>query len=121
MFDLEQSIGKWRRQMLAAGIKTPVPLEELEIHLREEIERQIKSGLNEQKLLSILPFRKSGRRTQSKMNSKRLKQQGKSIHLTLVTLGFGLIVLGIPFLHGLGIALMLHCRIGWITKAGSSG
>ena len=30
--------------MLAAGIKTPVPLDELEIHLREEIMRQIKSG-----------------------------------------------------------------------------
>ena len=48
MFDLEQSIAEWRQQMLAAGIKTPVPLEELEIHLREEIERQMKSGLNEQ-------------------------------------------------------------------------
>ena len=33
--------------MLAAGIKTPVPLEELEIHLRQEIERQMKSGLGE--------------------------------------------------------------------------
>jgi len=33
--------------MLGAGIQTPVPLEELEIHLREEIERQMKSGLNE--------------------------------------------------------------------------
>ena len=48
MFDLEKSIAEWRRQMLAAGIKTPVPLEELEIHLREEIEQQMKSGLNEQ-------------------------------------------------------------------------
>ena len=47
MFDLEQSIAKWRRQMLAAGIQTPVPLEELENHLREETERQTKSGLNE--------------------------------------------------------------------------
>lgn len=47
MFDLEQSILKWRRQMLAAGIKTPVPLEELESHLREETVRQTKSGLNE--------------------------------------------------------------------------
>ena len=44
MFDLEQSIADWRKQMLAAGIKTPVPLEELEIHLREEIEQQMKSG-----------------------------------------------------------------------------
>jgi len=47
MFDLEKSIADWRKQMLAAGIKTPVPLEELEIHLREEIERQMKSGLEE--------------------------------------------------------------------------
>jgi hypothetical protein len=49
MFNLDHAIAEWRKQMLAAGIKTPVPLEELEIHLREEIERQIKSGLNEQK------------------------------------------------------------------------
>ena len=47
MFDLEQSIADWRRQMLAAGIKTPVPLEELESHLREEIARLTKSGSNE--------------------------------------------------------------------------
>ena len=33
--------------MLAAGIKTPVPLEELESHLREEIERRMKSGFDE--------------------------------------------------------------------------
>ena len=53
MFDLEQSIADWRRQMLAAGIQTPVPLEELEIHLREEIERQTKSGLDGQKAFEI--------------------------------------------------------------------
>ena len=48
MFSLEQSILGWRKQMLAAGIKSPVLLEELEIHLRDEIERQIKPGMNEQ-------------------------------------------------------------------------
>ena len=48
MSDLEQSIADWRRQMLAAGIKTPVPMDELEAHLREEIELQTKSGLAEQ-------------------------------------------------------------------------
>ncbi|HUD82511.1 MAG TPA: hypothetical protein VMQ67_03370 [Candidatus Saccharimonadales bacterium] len=47
MFDAEQSIAEWRRQMLAAGIKTPVPLEELESHLRDEFERQRKSGRSE--------------------------------------------------------------------------
>jgi hypothetical protein len=53
MFNLDQSIAQWRKQMLAAGIKTPVPLVELESHLREEIERQMKSGLNDQKALEI--------------------------------------------------------------------
>lgn len=48
MFNLERSIADWRQQMLAAGIAKPVPLEELEIHLREEIERQMKSGLDKQ-------------------------------------------------------------------------
>ncbi len=47
MPDLEKQISEWRRQMLAAGIKTPVPLEELESHLREDIERLVKSGLEE--------------------------------------------------------------------------
>jgi hypothetical protein len=48
MFDLEKSIAEWRKQMLAAGIKTPALVEELESHLRNEIERQMKSGINSQ-------------------------------------------------------------------------
>jgi hypothetical protein len=51
MFNLEQSISEWRQQMLAAGIKTPVPQEELESHLREEIQRQMESGMNPQDAL----------------------------------------------------------------------
>jgi uncharacterized membrane protein YciS (DUF1049 family) len=47
VFDLETAVADWRRQMLAAGIQAPVPLDELENHLREEIERGIKSGLDE--------------------------------------------------------------------------
>jgi len=47
MFNLEQSIANWRKQMFAAGIKAPVPLEELESHLRDEIARQIQTGETE--------------------------------------------------------------------------
>ena len=47
MLNLEQAIAAWRQQMLAAGIKRPAPLEELESHLRDEIERQAQSGLSE--------------------------------------------------------------------------
>ena len=39
--------------MLAAGIKTPMPLAELDSHLREEIERQMKSGLSEESAFEI--------------------------------------------------------------------
>jgi hypothetical protein len=49
MFDLERAISEWRQQMRAAGIKAPVPLEELEAHLREEIHWQIKSGIDLEK------------------------------------------------------------------------
>lgn len=50
MFDLDQAIIEWRRQMLSAGIKTPVPLEELESHLRDDIEQQMQSGLDAQRV-----------------------------------------------------------------------
>ncbi len=53
MFNLEKSIEKWRRQMLTAGIKTPAPLNELEIHLREEMERQIELGAPEQQAFAL--------------------------------------------------------------------
>jgi hypothetical protein len=53
MFDLEQAISAWRKRMLAAGIKTPVPLEELEGHLREDIARQMESGFNAQQAFAI--------------------------------------------------------------------
>src|SRR3954470_194867 len=45
MLDLESSIAAWREQMLAAGIRAPVPLEELETHLRDEIEVQVQLGI----------------------------------------------------------------------------
>src|SRR5260221_634776 len=74
MFNLEQSIAEWRRQMLAAGIKTPVPLEELESHLRDGIERQMKSGLslNEQKAF-IYAIQKIGQAGAIKTEFERSK------------------------------------------------
>jgi hypothetical protein len=53
MFNLEKSIAEWRKQMLTAGIKFPVPLGELENHLREEIERQVRSGADSPRAFEI--------------------------------------------------------------------
>jgi hypothetical protein len=44
MPDLEERIMEWRWQMRAAGIQSPVPLDELESHLREDLERRMQSG-----------------------------------------------------------------------------
>jgi len=44
MFNLERAIADWRQRMIAHGITTPAPLEELENHLREEMEQQLRAG-----------------------------------------------------------------------------
>jgi len=48
MFDLERSIEAWRRRMRAAGI-VPPSLAELENHLREDIQRRRRLGLEADK------------------------------------------------------------------------
>ena len=49
MFNLEQAITEWRRQMTVGGIKSPAILDELESHLREERERLVRSGTDAEK------------------------------------------------------------------------
>ena len=45
MFDLDQAFSSWRRQMFADGIKSPNILDELESHLRDDVEQRMRSGL----------------------------------------------------------------------------
>jgi hypothetical protein len=44
MFNLDQAIAEWRQQMAAAGIKSLKVLDELESHLRDDVEMLIESG-----------------------------------------------------------------------------
>lgn len=48
MFNLERAIKDWRRQVAAQGLQASEVLDELESHLRDEIEKQLQSGANEQ-------------------------------------------------------------------------
>jgi hypothetical protein len=48
MFNLEQSISEWRRQILSAGIRNPEIVDELESHLREDVARRVQSGESEE-------------------------------------------------------------------------
>jgi hypothetical protein len=49
MFDLEKAICDWRQQWVAAGIKSSAILRELENHLREDIQMQVREGCGVQK------------------------------------------------------------------------
>ena len=44
MPDLERKIAEWRRQMIAGKIKSPEVLDELESHLRDDVEAQARAG-----------------------------------------------------------------------------
>jgi uncharacterized membrane protein len=87
MFNLDHAISEWRKQMLAAGIKSPVPLEELEIHLREEIQQQMKSGLGEQEAFEI-SVRQVG---QPKMLNNEFKKTERAFMKRTAKIGTGVI------------------------------
>ncbi|MDB6036997.1 MAG: clpA [Verrucomicrobiales bacterium] len=53
MFNLEKALMEWRQQMIAAGVKSPETLNELEIHLRDDVEQPIRSGLNAQQAFNF--------------------------------------------------------------------
>jgi len=53
MFNLNQSIAEWRREMLAANVTNPSVLDELESHLRDEIEEQMRLGAGPEEAFKI--------------------------------------------------------------------
>ena len=77
MLNLEQAIADWRKQMLAAGIKTPVPLEELESHLREDIEQQMQLGSDVEKAFESA-VRKMGQVYPLRAEFAKIGDEGKS-------------------------------------------
>jgi hypothetical protein len=103
MFDLENSIAGWRKQMLAAGIKAPVPLEELEIHLREEIERQAKAGLNEQDAFTSA-VQKLGSAHKIQTEFMKADKIHSAFKWQLMEIGLTLTTILVPLLFG-GIVL----------------
>jgi hypothetical protein len=43
MFDLEHAISDWRQTLVSSGVKAPEVLDELESHLRDEVDRQVRA------------------------------------------------------------------------------
>jgi len=103
MFDLEPSITEWRQQMLAAGIKAPVPLEELEIHLHEEIERQTKAGLTPQDAFTSA-VQKLGPAHLVQTEFMKVDKIHRALKWKLTEIGLMLMTIPVPLLFG-GIVL----------------
>lgn len=109
MFDLEQAIAGWRRQMLAAGIKSPVPQEELESHLREEIEWQMKAGQSEAEAFATA-VRKIGPVQAVKMEFEKIRTTRKGLNWKLFEVLFLVYATLFPLLVG---------SLGFVCKNGS--
>lgn len=60
MFDLDQAISEWRRQMAAGGIKSSKVLNELEGHLREDIRALASGGTPEVQAFGLAVSRLGG-------------------------------------------------------------
>lgn len=95
MFNLEKSIGDWRQQMLGAGINSPVPLDELETHLREEVAQLAKSGRSDaeafeiavQKIGQAQLLRKEFKKT-DEAEKARMEERGLRFVVALMNLFF---------------------------------
>jgi len=77
--------------MLGAGIKTPVPLEELESHLREDVEQQMKSGLSAQEAFEAAVLR-IGQGDVLDSEFKKTRCRARSQWQMLWTGSFGLVL-----------------------------
>lgn len=86
MFDLNEAVSKWRKEMLGAGVKSPVPLNELESHLREQLEGR---GVIDEKIFDCA-VRQLGRPGSIRSEFKKVERQSmkRKIIIGLAVFGF---------------------------------
>jgi hypothetical protein len=129
MFNLDQAITEWRRQMAAAGIKNAEALNELESHLRDDVEQHVRSGLSTQQAFEAATQR-IGQASVLKNEFEKVGQAKLPLQRTLKSLlcavFVGLIVLacaysyfafemalGVKLLGFAAVALLLFSVGGW--------
>jgi hypothetical protein len=114
MFNLEQAISEWRGQMLAAGLGDARVLDELEGHLREEIERQVKSGLTAHEAFDISVALIG----QARPLQKEFKRSGpisdKAIGILAALIGMVILIRILAVHHRLGSEWKMD-QLGWLV------
>lgn len=115
MFKLDQAIAEWRKEMLAAGITRPEILDELENHLREDLQRLMNSGHAEAEAFQEAAHQFGG--------GKQLKQEFIKIHrrrFALAPLNVQekkYLYRGLAFVVPAYICGLLFCHFGLIPVA----
>ena len=100
MFNLDQAITEWRRRMSVGGIKAEPVLDELESHLREDVERQVRSGMNQEQAFEVAMRRmgKSDLLTAefAKVAVNKAARFGKVLGVACCLVAFPFSVLAVP-------------------------
>lgn len=107
MFNLEQTITTWRQQLTAGGIKDPAVLDELESHLREEIERQTRAGANEERAFAMAAQKigpANALKTEFRKNGSAPLLEKLMIAIAVLVAAFGIF---------LTCVTLIFCYSGW--------
>ena len=111
MFDKEKAIGNWRKQMLKGGVESAV-LMELENHLREEMEQQIRRGSSSQQAFETAVER-MGQAGELKREFRKVGELPETRFVKLM--GIGCVTFALLFSLWIG-SFLFHHEIGWGAK-----
>lgn len=116
MFELEKSIAEWRQKSLAAGIKSPIPMEELENHLREEIERLMRTGMDAKSACEAA-MEKIGAANALKIEFEKVEKKACTVKQAKLILAFGMMTMaGVAAAFG----AMVFFRLGTFSELTSA-
>ena len=105
MFNLDQAISEWRQQMAAGGIKAPDVLNELESHLRDEVDEQVRSRMSVQQALEAAThhigqatvlraeFEKADQAKRLRVRKNLLRVFGVTMGVFITSASFGYLVI----------------------------
>jgi hypothetical protein len=86
MFNFDRAIAEWRRQMAANGIKSFAVLDELESHLREDMEQQIHLGLSAKQAFEVA-VQRMGQASELKAEFAKVGGTRPTLRARLVSIG----------------------------------
>ena len=99
MLSLDQAIADWRQKLNHTGVKAPAVLDELESHLRDEIEAQTQLGLPERQAFEVAVKRIGPIKTLG----REFTGEQRLVNAALIgSMGLYSLVAGVPVLFKLG-------------------